>query len=208
MIKFELSRLLRYDDDAIVAEMRRVAAIVEQSVLTIALFDQYSKVESTTVRRRFGSWRNALDRAGIGDRYSGAVVTRRTSLRCGLRHSDSEMLAELRRVAAHLSATSLSVKRYDVCSQIHSSSIVRRFGSWPAAMAKAGLTPGARRYAKEDYFENLLKVWTHHARQPKWSEMDMPPSEISSGAYERRFGRWTSALQEFVEAVCPFGKPA
>jgi hypothetical protein len=68
-------------------------------------------------------------------------------------------------------------------------------------MAKAGLMPGARRFAKEDYFENLLKVWTHHARQPKLSDMDMPPSEISSGAYERRFGRWTSALKEFVEAV-------
>ena len=51
-MKFELSRLLRYDDDTIIAEMRRVAAIVEQKALTRVLFDEHSRVESTTVRRR------------------------------------------------------------------------------------------------------------------------------------------------------------
>ena len=76
----------------------------------------------------------------------------------------------------------------------------RRFGSWKAALEQAGLNTSnvPRRYSNEEYFENMLNVWTSHGRQPLYREMDEPPSTISSGAYEGRFGSWRKALEAFV----------
>lgn len=203
MAKFELTRLLSYDDDAIIAEIRRVATLVGEAKLTTSLFDKHSKVDASTVRRRSGGWRQALERAGVGHMYSGPQMKRSMTRRYGQKHSDSQMIDALREVAAQLATTSFTAQRFDAYSRIHSASIVRRFGSWAEAMTQAGLTPGrgSRRFSKEDYFENLLKVWTHYGRQPKFSDMDNSPSKISAGAYERRFGKWTNGLKEFLETV-------
>jgi hypothetical protein len=76
-----------------------------------------------------------------------------------------------------------------------------RFGSWVGALEKAGLGVSEnyhRRYSDEEYFENLLNIWTHYGRQPFYREMDEAPSKISSGAYEGRFGGWRKALEAFV----------
>ncbi len=58
-----------------------------------------------------------------------------------------------------------------------------------------------RRHSEDDYFENLLAVWTHYGRQPKYREMDEPPSAITSGAYEAKWGSWGKSLLAFVERV-------
>jgi 5-methylcytosine-specific restriction endonuclease McrA len=58
-----------------------------------------------------------------------------------------------------------------------------------------------RRYSDDEYFENLLAVWTHHGRQPTYGEMDQQPSSIPSGAYEAKWGTWRKALLAFLERV-------
>ena len=58
-----------------------------------------------------------------------------------------------------------------------------------------------KRYSDDDYFENLLSVWTHYGRQPTCSEMDRGPSSIPSGAYVAKWGKWTNALVAFLERV-------
>jgi hypothetical protein len=55
--------------------------------------------------------------------------------------------------------------------------------------------------ADEDYFENLLAVWTHHGRQPKYGEMNLAPSSIPIGAYEHKWGTGRKALLAFLERV-------
>lgn len=73
--------------------------------------------------------------------------------------------------------------------------VLSRFGSWKSAIEAAGLelSKRARRYSEDDYFENLLAVWTHYRRAPFYSEMDLEPSSISSGGYAGRFGTWARA---------------
>lgn len=88
-------------------------------------------------------------------------------------------------------------------AKMHSMTVQRRFGSWWAALRRAGLSISnlGKRYSHNDYFENLLSVWTHYGRQPKYGEMDVPPSCIPSGAYEAKWGTWTKALLAFLEQV-------
>jgi hypothetical protein len=52
--KFELNRLASYDNDSLVAELQRVAALVEETALTRSAFDALAKVSSSAIVRRFG----------------------------------------------------------------------------------------------------------------------------------------------------------
>ena len=53
----------------------------------------------------------------------------------------------------------------------------------------------------EDFFENLLAVWTVYGRAPQHDEMNRPPSTVGSKAYVRRWGTWRKALAAFVVRV-------
>ena len=78
-----------------------------------------------------------------------------------------------------------------------------RWGTTQAAFKAAGLNPSllGRRYTNEECHQNLLIVWTYYGRPPKYLEMGVPPSEVGSKAYMRRFGTWNKALAAFVERV-------
>jgi hypothetical protein len=117
--------------------------------------------------------------------------------------SDSELIADLRRVASELRKGSVTRAEQDERGSIHSCTIVRRFGSWSAAIGKAGLenarTP--MNVPEEDLFRNLEEVWTRLGRQPRYEETCKPLSRYSSGTYEKRFGTWRKALEAFVTYI-------
>jgi len=119
------------------------------------------------------------------------------------RLTDDELLEELRRVADRAPDGVVTRALFDTQAACHSDAIERRFGSWAHGLAKAGLQRShlGRRYSVEDYFENLLNIWTHHGRQPLLREMDEHPSQITAGGYEAKFGGWRRALREFVERM-------
>jgi 5-methylcytosine-specific restriction endonuclease McrA len=52
-------------DGELLAELRRVAQLLEPSTVTIDRFNEHAKFHSTTLARRFGSWFKALDAAGL-----------------------------------------------------------------------------------------------------------------------------------------------
>lgn len=198
MAKFELSTLGNYSDTALIAEVQRVAKAVDEPHLTEARFDELAKCSSSVVRRRFGSWERALVLAGVPDRFSGGKGGRGRKRSV---FSDEELLDELQSVNKRLGGRFLTVEAFQPLGRMNAETIRRRFGSWGTALEGAGVTisPLGRRYSDEQYFENLLTVWTHHGRQPKYAEMDTPPSSIPSGAYEAKWGTWRTALGAFVE---------
>ncbi|VAX22841.1 hypothetical protein MNBD_NITROSPINAE04-687 [hydrothermal vent metagenome] len=76
MKNFIIDRLEEYSDEALIEEIRRVAKEMNGKSLSQSHFNKVSRTSSNTLRRRFGNWKNALDRAGLevrahGKRYSG-----------------------------------------------------------------------------------------------------------------------------------------
>ena len=204
MIKFELARLTQYDDDSLIAEIRRVAGLLPPDTkLTEPEFDQHAKVSSSAIRRRFGGWHNALRSAGLVHRYSGRTVSSKMRTPTARDMTDEQLIAELQKVASEIKSDTLTVIQFNAHSEIAASAITRRLGSWNKALQAAGLRPVnmGRRYTEDDYFENLLSVWTYLGRQPKYGEMDAEPSIIPPGAYEQRWGTWRKALRAFVQRV-------
>lgn len=70
---------------ALLEELVRVAALLPVGPLTQARFASESSIDPLTFLRQFGSWREALVKAGLEDRYSGRQVTpkMRRSVRAG-----------------------------------------------------------------------------------------------------------------------------
>ncbi len=136
-----------------------------------------------------------LARAGHADRYGGRTVSAKMRSNRSRTLSDAEIIAELQRVAAAAGTTTLVLDDVRMHSEILGSKVLlTRFGSFPAALAAAGLhTPHANRWTEEDHLENLRRVWAHYGRAPSATEIGLPPSRISADSYKRRYGSWEAA---------------
>jgi hypothetical protein len=199
--RFELRRLAEYSDHAILAELRRVEALVPDGAFLESDFERLGRVSRNTVRRRFGSWIKALDAAGLVHRSTDQIKTR--GGHASSRMSDEDILAMLRKLAGTLSKEALT--QSDVVQHLpFSEQVLRnRWGTLRSAFEAAGLraTNLGRRYTDEECFENMLAVWTQFGRPPMHKEMSEAPSKVGSKAYIRRFGTWNKALAAFVERV-------
>lgn len=204
-MKFELDRLISYSEEEIISEIRRVAKIVVgKPHMTRSDFDKHSKVNSSTVIRRFGGWREALIVAGFPEKYSGRTVNEKMRAQLARSLSDQEIIIEIKRIGEIISPRPVTGESIKIHSSIITNEVVaRRFGSFKEGIKAAGLVASrlGNRYTEEDYFENMLTVWTHYGRAPKHGEMDKPPSRITSGAYEQRFKKWSLARLAFVEKM-------
>lgn len=190
MGKFELKRLSNYDDESLIAEIRRVSDLVSGSRLTVGEFDKYSKVESTTIRNRFGGWRPALAAAGLENRFHNTNARRTTR----------EVVAELKRVAQLVGTATLGRRQFDQHGSFTQKAVTTAYGSWAAALDAAGLKPNyIRDPSNEQCFKNLFVVWTYYGRQPNFGEMKLPPSQITGKVYARKWRTWRNALEAFVK---------
>lgn len=116
--------------------------------------------------------------------------------------SDAELLTDLKLVAGMLNSPTVSQPKYREHGKFADSTIARRFGSWNNALLKAGLTLSNEVNISDGrLFENILNLWQHYGRQPRRRDLAIPPSTISQGPYNRRFGSWSAALDSFIEYV-------
>lgn len=202
MSKFEPKRLAEYTDDAILAEIRRVAEMVGGPTLSTVAFNKYGRVGLTTVRRRFGGWQAALSAADLGHLYR-PVPPARISRTRARSWTKNQIIEELKRVAASLGRESLTVADFKRSGKIGPDAVRNRFDGWQQALRAAGLKPvnHGRRYSDEDCFENLLKVWAHYGRPPKYQEMNIMPSSVGGKAYTVRWGTWNKAVHAFTARI-------
>lgn len=113
--------------------------------------------------------------------------------------SDEDLLADLRRVAEEIGRGTVPSRVYRERGRYSHTTLAKRYKSWNEALLAAGLSISNEfNISDEELFQNLLVLWEHIGRQPGRRECARPPSTISEGPYNRRFGSWTSALKSFV----------
>lgn len=205
MKRFEISFLDSYTKEEILEEIRRVASLLADGPLTKKKFKELSgRVEATTIRRRFpGGWKEALENAGVGHLYGGGVISIKMKTQEARNMTDGALLEELKQVHSLMGTETLTKEGFDQNSTVTSYATIRsRFGGWEKALEEAGipLSNHARRYTDEECFENLVTVWSHYGRTPKYLEMKKSPSVVGPKAYVR-WGTWRKALRAFVDWV-------
>jgi len=196
----ELDRLADYSDAALIAEIRRVAALVRAPPYRAAFFLAHSAFKFAHLYRRFGGWAAALDRAGLA--HLAAPPRRWTwrERRHGWALGDEALLDELRRIA-DLNGDGTIRERDLRRHGSHAPQLyARRFGSWHEAARKIGLTPvwTWRHHNDQECIANLRLVWAALGRAPRAYEMSRPPSTVRAQVYQRRWGSWSKALHAFA----------
>lgn len=192
-MRLELDHLESYDDQSLLEELRRVAALVDSPTLSIEQFSEFAKVHGSTLQKRFGGWRGALEAAGLSERIDGSNIGK----------SKEEIIAAMKAAATKLGKDIITLNEFTAHSGITGGPVRRLFGTWKGALAACGFdqSPLGKRYTDEQCFENLLALWMHYGRPPQHDEMNLPPSQVGSKAYVRRWGTWRKALQAFVQRV-------
>jgi len=98
MPRFEINFLDDYTDESLLGEIRRVAARHSGSSLSCGAFERLSqRVSVSTIRRRFGTWKNALSKAGVEHLYGGRKVSNKMKVQPAKRLSKTDLIEELRR---------------------------------------------------------------------------------------------------------------
>ncbi len=117
--------------------------------------------------------------------------------------TDEQLLKYMVDTSRQLGRDTLTMEEYNRHGVGHSTTFVRRFGSWPKALELAGLEPSRSKIGitDEELFDNLKEVWVSLGRQPRYGEVRTPVSRYSAGTYENRFGSWQNALRCFVDWV-------
>jgi len=210
MGRFELNSLAEYTDEAILQEMRRVASLHGGGPLTTSVFAKLStKVSWSTIQKRFGGWRKALEAAGLAHLYVERHMPYRDKLQRGNGMSDAELISEMQRVHSLIRGAVLTTREFDRVSTTHADVIRGRFGDWRTALTKAGIPQSelGKRYTDEECFESLVVVWTHYGRPPQHNEMKFPPSTVGPKAYILRWGTWRKTLKAFVYWANGEGQP-
>ncbi len=193
-MKFELNRLARdCSNEEIIAEIQRVDSLINKKYLSYDDFNQVSKINGVTVSKRFCSWHKALVASGLEHKSAKGTEFKMTRSPTA---TNEHFIEEIQKIGHQLGKKSVTQDEFRQHSKMSLAVADRLFGSWTSFMKAADLK--CHRFSNEEYFENLLKVWTHHGRQPFHREIEQYPGTISKGAYSYRFGSWRKALEAFV----------
>ncbi|MGH7240451.1 MAG: homing endonuclease associated repeat-containing protein [Candidatus Saccharimonadales bacterium] len=99
------------------------------------------------------------------------------------RVSGDELIADLKCVASDLGKRSVTCDEQDEKGKFHSTTFMRRFGSWFDALEKAELelTRTPMNLPEGTLFENLEEIWQKLGRQPRYAEMQSRFQNIALG---------------------------
>lgn len=162
-------------------ELNRLANALDRRPTSEDMREQGSySVE--TYRRRFGSWGDALEAAGI------ATSSKRIP--------EEELIAELQRLGEEFDAppTQRITREHGKYSP---TTYANRFGSWRSAVETAGFEPRVRgedTLTKESLIEELQHLAADLGHPPSLQDL-RDHSSHSATTYYDKFGSWRSALQ-------------
>ena len=179
----------QYTDDELLAILVKVADKLGRAPTTVDLTQMKDAPSPASFSKRFGSWTAALDRAGI--KKSKNTRARRP------RYSDEQLIAHLKGAADRLGGTP-RVQDLAGMEGVPSPLTYRnRFGSWSAALEKAGLEAARarkKRYDDEELLDLLRRAAKEQGRPPRSSELAGIKDLPSYNTFIGRFGTWQNAL--------------
>lgn len=124
-MKFELEKINRnVPDEELITDLKRVASELRQDFLTMGQYEKHGKFDSTTPKRRFGSWFKAIDLAGL----------RKSKIQQNTRLSDEELFKNLEEAWIKLGRQPRSTEMFEPVSKYSASAYKRHFGGWTKAL--------------------------------------------------------------------------
>jgi hypothetical protein len=124
-MKFELEDYHRgVTNEELLAELKRVASTLNKFALSRADNDEHGKYGTTTYIRKFGSWFNALEKAGL------------EKTRTPMNLPEDELFQNLEEIWIKLGRQPRYAEVQKPLSQFHVGTYENRFGTWRKALEK------------------------------------------------------------------------
>lgn len=117
---------------------------------------------------------------------------------------NEELIADLKRVSISVGKQTVTRAEYDALGRFGATTVVRKLGTWNAAVVAAGLEIANRQnIGVEELFENLADIWATLGSQPFGRHMSdrNVGSRFSLATYEKRFGSWNKTLIAFASFI-------
>jgi len=188
-----------YAEETMLDELRRAAALVGKAALTRSDFEKHSHISASPIVKRFGSWRTALERAGVGHMYYYESARRRLTR---VQYPNEALIEEVRRVARLVEKPVLLRTDFTNNSKIGLITLMRRFGKWRDVLEQAGLGhmysggsgPGMG-YSDEALLQEIRRVAGLVDKPVLTMASFRRLSGISPSTIAPRFGGWRNALE-------------
>jgi hypothetical protein len=167
----------------LIEEMQRVGELVGHAPSTGEM-NEYGNFWASTYKNHFDSWADALESAGYEPRDKWRGIER------------SELRAALVELGEELGKRP-TYQEMEEQGEYDSSTYVREYGSWKAALEAAGYEPPSA-FSEGALVADLREFAEEIGKRPSQREMtdDGPHSHTT---YVRHFGTWTSALEAAFE---------
>ncbi len=180
----------RISDDVLINDVKRVSLLLNQNAVTKDDYNRYGKFNASTLQRRFQSWGNILEKAGL-----------QQSINYHPTMTDTELIMDVKQVALLLKKNRVTIDDYNRHGKFNAATLQNRFQSWTKVMKEAGLQVSISplKIPDEALFENIQEIWAKLGRQPRYAEIRQPLSRFGVKRYEKAFGSWRNALKKFAE---------
>lgn len=170
------------DTSALIAELDRLEDEMGHSPRMDDMRDR-GKYSTSTYLHRFGSWNEALERAGMEPNRQAERIPK------------LDVLTEISKVARSVGRAPTRPE-FDAEAEMSSQVAIMRFGSWDDALEAAGYDPSDIRqwYSTDELVEEVQRVADHLGCTPSVNDMQKH-GRISMFPYTDRFGGWPEALK-------------
>lgn len=181
-------------DEELLENLKKTAKLVGGTYLSIEKYKAIGKYSETTFRSHFGSWINALSKAGLKTERNAKEMQR---------VSDEMLINDLIIVSKKLGKNRITSTEYINNGKYSLPTIKIRFNTWAKFVEKAGLeqTGFIKKIDDINLFTEIERIWTILGKQPTTTDMKKGISNISLDTFSRRFGGWRNALIAFLEYI-------
>lgn len=173
-----------YTDGELIVALQKLAERLGRAPRRIEINRAEDSPILDTYERRFGSYEDALVKAGLEPASPYIQIT------------DEELikkLNDLTRVLGHVPSYSEIAKEKNYP---HPSTYQDRFGSWTEAIKKAGLERSRKFYSDDELILELKKLAKELGHTPAYLEMTELKDYANPRTYVDRFGSWRKAVEK------------
>ncbi len=182
-------------EDELLDDLRRVASQIGDEYMSISKYKRLGgKHNDATFAKYFGSWLNALAKAGLRTSRNEKEMKR---------ISDEALINDVKRVAEELGVETITSSQYAEMGIVSFWTITNRLGAWEEILSKAGLkSTGYKTSISDiDLLNEIERIWITLGKQPTTDDMKKGVSKYNLCTFTRRFGGWRKALEEFVKYI-------
>ena len=176
---------MAYSDEELLEDIRAVADVVERSP-SLQDYRDHGAYAATTIYRRFGSWQDAVARAGFEPRDPEERIP------------TDELIDALQELGDEVGAPPTTTQMIE--DGRYWSKVYRdRFGSWTEALEAAGFDPGDidtqhARVPREQLLAELERLAEKHDGTPSSIQMAREGAHAVE-TYRQEFGSWNAAIE-------------